>query len=212
VTVGPSFIEPVDSWKCGAVPTPTAQGDAEKVRLGGFFDWRDEWVVVLGGPWKGGEEAVNYWASACLTAIPGDRRSSLHSWEHEPHTMTSTTMSRRPGTVETRRTRPTPCPHAGHFRSIFIDGVARGVNSGDLRILGALTQVKVMRGLLVVRIRIPRLVRSCAPLARGSVALVTGLEPGQLREDIHQFAVNFLRIRAKFRRPLQQETDLRSCV
>jgi hypothetical protein len=59
--------------------------------------------------------------------------------------MTSTTMSRCPGTVETRRTRPRPCPHAGHFRSIFIDGVARGINPGDLRIHGALTQIKVMR-------------------------------------------------------------------
>jgi len=71
-----------------------------------------------------------------------------------------------------------------------------------------------MRALLVVRIRIPRLVRSCAPLAGCLVAFVgvTGLYLRQLREDIHQFALNFLRFRAKFRRPLQQEADLRSCV
>jgi hypothetical protein len=157
---------------------------------------------------------VSYCASAGLTAIPGDGRSSLHSCEQEPHTMTSTTISRCPGTVETRRTRPKPCPHAGHLRSIFIGGVARGLNPGELRVLGALTQIKVMRALLVVRTRIPRLVRSCAPLARCSVALggLTVLEFCQLREDFHQFALNFLRIRAEFRRPLQQETDLRSCV
>ena len=128
--------------------------------------------------------------------------------------MTSTTMSRCPGTVETRRTRPRPCPHAGHLRSIFIDGVARGVNPGDLRVLGALTQIKVKRALLVVRIRIPRLVRSCAPLAGCLVALVglTGLELRQLREDVHQFSLNFLRFCAEFPRPLQQETDLRLYV
>jgi hypothetical protein len=86
-------------------------------------------------------------------------------------------MSRCPGTVETRRTRPKPCPHAGHLRSISIDGVARGVNPGYLRVLAALTQIKVMRALLVVRIRIPRFVGSCAPLAGCLVALVgvTGL-------------------------------------
>ena len=86
-------------------------------------------------------------------------------------------MSRCPGTVETRRTRPKPCPHTGHLRSISIDGVARGVNPGYVRVLGALTQIKVIRALLVVRIRIPRLVRSCAPLARCSSALggLTGL-------------------------------------
>ena len=123
-------------------------------------------------------------------------------------------MSRCPGTVETRRTRPKPCPHAGHLRSISIDGVARGVNPGYVRVLGALTQIKMIRALLVVRIRIPRLVRSCAPLAGCLVAFVgvTGLYLRQLREDIHQFALNFLRFRAKFRRPLQQEADLRSCV
>jgi hypothetical protein len=123
-------------------------------------------------------------------------------------------MSRCPGTVETRRTRPKPCPHTGHLRSISIDGVARGVNPGYVRVLAALTQIKMMRALLVVRIRFPRLARSCAPLAGCLVALVgvTGLELRELREDIHQFALNFLRFRAEFRRPLQQETDLRSGV
>jgi hypothetical protein len=67
-----------------------------------------------------GAPPVSYWASARLTTIPGDGRSSLHSWEQEPHTRRILRMSRCAGTVETRRTRPKPCPHAGHLRSTFI--------------------------------------------------------------------------------------------
>ena len=68
---------------------------------------------------EGSEDVMSYSDAASRGSgmSDGERTSVFHSWEHEPHTMTSTTTSRRPGTVETRRARPKPCPHAGHLRS-----------------------------------------------------------------------------------------------
>ena len=119
-------------------------------------------------------------------------------------------MSRCPGTVETRRTRPKPCPHEGHLRSMLIDGVTRDINSSDLRVLGALMRIKVKRELLVLGIRIPRLVRSGAPLVGGLVAFVraTGHELLDFREDFRQFPLDFLRLSAELGRPFQQRADL----
>jgi hypothetical protein len=55
--------------------------------------------------------------------------------------MTTITMSVRRGTVETRRARPTACPHAGHLRSTVMWG-ARRFNPSTTRVLKAAVNIK----------------------------------------------------------------------
>ena len=69
------------------------------------------------------EKAVSYWGCGLYgsTGWPCDLLSAVHSWAQEPQTITTTTMSLRPSTVDTCRAKAQRSfPHAGHLWSRVI--------------------------------------------------------------------------------------------